>query len=191
MGGVAQGHSPESEEHAGERVAGLMEIDQEQYETVGALAAGEAVRRVSGDEQGCVVDDVAGRGCSVACHTDAGSDDPVGDASQEDQEQGEATGGTRIAQEAVTNALPHAPDATQMTVEIDGGADQLRLTIHDDGQPVTQRHPAPGNGPVGMTEQAEQLGGTLRAGSSTAGGWIVEATLPNTTPRAYAAKRSS
>jgi signal transduction histidine kinase len=100
----------------------------------------------------------------------------------------------RIAQEAVTNAMRHAPDATQVTVEVDGHADQLRMTVRDDGQPVTAGDPTPGYGLVGMRERAELLGGTLRAGPGPEGGWIVEATLPRHGPtpaRPHAAKRST
>jgi signal transduction histidine kinase len=100
----------------------------------------------------------------------------------------------RIAQEAVTNALRHAPDATQVTVEVDGHADQLRLTVRDDGQPVTAGDSVPGYGLVGMSERAALFGGTLRAGPAPEGGWLVEATLPKHGPtpaRPHAAKRSS
>jgi signal transduction histidine kinase len=100
----------------------------------------------------------------------------------------------RIAQEAVTNAVRHAPDATEVTVEVEAHADQVRLTVRDDGEPVTAGDPTPGYGLVGMRERAELLGGTLRAGPAPGGGWSVEATLPAGGPasaRPRAVKRSS
>jgi signal transduction histidine kinase len=100
----------------------------------------------------------------------------------------------RIAQEAVTNAIRHAPDATQVTVEVHGQADRVRLTVRDDGAPVVASDPTPGYGLVGMDERASLLGGTLRAGPSRAGGWTVQATLPRdgpTTAQPHAARRST
>jgi signal transduction histidine kinase len=39
----------------------------------------------------------------------------------------------RIAQEAVTNAVRHARDATRITVQVAGEDEQVRLTVRDDG----------------------------------------------------------
>ena len=83
----------------------------------------------------------------------------------------------RIAQEAVTNAMRHARDATRVTVEVTDEGEQVRLSVRDDGGPTTG-HPVAGYGVVGMTERASLLGGTLRAGPGTGGGWTVEAVLP-------------
>ena len=100
----------------------------------------------------------------------------------------------RIAQEAVTNAVRHAAGATQVTVEVAGHADRVCLTVRDDGDPLTAGGPAPGYGLVGMSERAELLGGTLRAGPAPEGGWAVRATLPRGAPAAAqprVAKRTS
>lgn len=83
----------------------------------------------------------------------------------------------RIAQEAVTNALRHARDATRIEVTINGEGRQVRLTVHDDGAPSSGGQ-ASGYGLVGMTERANLLGGTLRAGPAPAGGWQVDAAFP-------------
>ncbi len=83
----------------------------------------------------------------------------------------------RIAQESVTNALRHARDATQITVQVADEGERVRLTVRDDGDLPTA-HAAAGYSIVGMTERATLLGGTLRAGPEPRGGWTVEAVLP-------------
>jgi signal transduction histidine kinase len=89
----------------------------------------------------------------------------------------------RLAQESVTNARRHARHATQVTVAVTGDADQVRLTVDDDGSAAGGRAPA-GYGLVGMRERASLLGGTFSAGPAAERGWRVEAVLPRTgTPR--------
>ena len=89
----------------------------------------------------------------------------------------------RLAQESITNARRHARHATQVTVAVTGDADQVRLTIDDDGSAAGGRAPA-GYGLVGMQERASLLGGTFHAGPAAERGWRVEAVLPRTgTPR--------
>ena len=88
----------------------------------------------------------------------------------------------RLAQESITNARRHARHATQVTVAVTGDADQVRLTIDDDGATAGGRAPA-GYGLVGMRERASLLGGTFHAGPAERG-WRVEAVLPRSgTPR--------
>lgn len=89
----------------------------------------------------------------------------------------------RLAQESITNARRHARHATQVTVAVTGDADQVRLTIDDDGSAAGGRAPG-GYGLVGMRERASLLGGTFHAGPAAERGWRVEAVLPRTgTPR--------
>ncbi|MFE5807972.1 sensor histidine kinase [Streptomyces sp. NPDC056491] len=89
----------------------------------------------------------------------------------------------RIAQESITNARRHARHATQVAVAVTGDADQVRLTIDDDGSAAGGRAPA-GYGLVGMRERASLLGGSFHAGPAAERGWRVEAVLPRTgTPR--------
>ena len=85
----------------------------------------------------------------------------------------------RLAQESITNARRHARHATQVTVAVTGDADQVRLTIDDDGSAAGGRAPA-GYGLVGMRERASLLGGTFHAGPAGERGWRVEAVLPRT-----------
>lgn len=91
----------------------------------------------------------------------------------------------RIAQEALTNALKHAPGAP-VAVDLRRDGDVVVLTVHDDGAPV----PAPlggtalsaGTGLLTMRERAEGLGGTLEAGPAPGGGWTVRASVPAVAP---------
>ncbi len=70
----------------------------------------------------------------------------------------------RLAQESITNARRHARHATRVTVAVTGDADQVRLTVDDDGSVgMAGRAPA-GYGLVGMRERATLLGGTFHAG---------------------------
>jgi signal transduction histidine kinase len=85
----------------------------------------------------------------------------------------------RLAQESITNARRHARHATQVTVAVTGDADQVRLTVDDDGFAAGGRAPA-GYGLVGMRERASLLGGTFHAGPAAERGWRVEAVLPRT-----------
>lgn len=84
----------------------------------------------------------------------------------------------RIAQEALTNVTKHASGASTR-VEIDHGADELTVTVTDDGSPNPVRSAASGGlGLPGMRERAELLGGTLTAGPRPGGGFMVTARLP-------------
>ena len=80
----------------------------------------------------------------------------------------------RIAQEALTNAVRHAPGA-RTVVDLRVGADDARLTVDSDGPPG--RRTADGVGLLGMRERAEAVGGRLSAGPAGPG-WRVEAVLP-------------
>ena len=85
----------------------------------------------------------------------------------------------RLAQEAVTNALRHARQASEVQVRVDGDDDHVRVTVVDDGRAASASTASPpGFGLVGMAERAKLLGGTFAAGPGPAGGWTVAATLP-------------
>ena len=90
----------------------------------------------------------------------------------------------RLAQESITNARRHARHATRVTVAVTGDAEQVRLTVDDDGFCGAGGRPPVGYGLVGMRERATLLGGTFHAGPTAGQGWRVEAILPRTeTPR--------
>lgn len=85
----------------------------------------------------------------------------------------------RLAQESITNAVRHARHATRVTVSVDGDADCVRLTVHDDGDAGPfGAGSSSGYGLVGMAERATLLGGTLEAGPSPDTGWAISAVLP-------------
>lgn len=84
----------------------------------------------------------------------------------------------RLAQEALTNALRHARNASRVEIRVVEGEGRLRLRVTDDGQVDPARPASHGFGLLGMTERVQLLGGTLRAGPATGGGWTVDADLP-------------
>ncbi|OLZ49904.1 sensor histidine kinase [Amycolatopsis keratiniphila] len=84
----------------------------------------------------------------------------------------------RLAQEALTNALRHARDASRVQIRVVEGAGTLRLRVTDDGRIDPARSVNHGFGLLGMTERVHLLGGTLRAGPAPEGGWTVDAELP-------------
>jgi signal transduction histidine kinase len=82
----------------------------------------------------------------------------------------------RIVQEALTNALRHAP-GSRVSVTVEYGRD-LVLEVVDEG--AKNGHAAPpgsGHGLVGMRERAALYGGSLEAGPRD-GGFAVRAVLP-------------
>lgn len=89
----------------------------------------------------------------------------------------------RIAQEAVTNALRHARNATLVDVRVVGDRSAVSLVVRDDGDPgpADPAHEA-GFGLAVMAERALLLGGACRAGPGPDRGWVVSATLPRQVP---------
>jgi signal transduction histidine kinase len=91
----------------------------------------------------------------------------------------------RVVQEALTNALRHAPGArTEVTVDV--GADAVTVTVADDGggrggagrAAAPAQAPGGGRGLAGMRERVTTVGGTLEAGPQDGGGFRVRAVLP-------------
>ncbi len=78
----------------------------------------------------------------------------------------------RILQEALTNAVKHAP-GSPTAVRLGVGADTVALAVESAAEPGT----GTGVGLVSMRERAESLGGTCQAGPGGQG-WLVQATLP-------------
>jgi signal transduction histidine kinase len=89
----------------------------------------------------------------------------------------------RIVQEALTNARRHAEGAA-VDVELHYTADALWLRVRDNGpgppptSPSSTTTPPSGHGLLGMRERAAAVGGKLRTGAATGGGFVVEAMLP-------------
>jgi signal transduction histidine kinase len=82
----------------------------------------------------------------------------------------------RIVQEALTNVLRHAGNAS-VRVQVRRQGDQLSIEVADEGG-VAQVATGEGHGIAGMRERATALGGTFGAGPAPNGGWWVFATLP-------------
>jgi signal transduction histidine kinase len=83
----------------------------------------------------------------------------------------------RIVQEALTNALKHAPGA-QARVQVRYGHDDLELAVLDDGHGGTAPVSGGGHGLVGMRERVAMYGGSIEAGPERPDGFAVRVRLP-------------
>ncbi len=83
----------------------------------------------------------------------------------------------RIVQEALTNALRHAPGASVVVSCVRDG-DSLGVTVQNG--PGASLRPVSGSrlGLVGMSERAASVGGFVRAAPTPEGGFLVRAALP-------------
>jgi signal transduction histidine kinase len=86
----------------------------------------------------------------------------------------------RIVQEALTNAIKHAP-ASHVQVTVRYGDDALELVVRNDGSGAAESglvEDGGGRGLVGMRERVSLFRGELSAGRDPAGGYRVVARLP-------------
>jgi signal transduction histidine kinase len=83
----------------------------------------------------------------------------------------------RIVQEALTNVVRHAGDASVM-INLSRTDGQLRVSVADDGRQVRASDVLSGNGIRGMRERAAAVGGQADARPGPGGGVVVEAVLP-------------
>jgi signal transduction histidine kinase len=89
----------------------------------------------------------------------------------------------RLIQEGLTNIYKHA-GARQVDITVErresprGGADQLVLTVVDDGRGMELHAPTSGFGLSGMRERVEMIGGTFLLESEPGRGTSFAATLP-------------
>jgi len=95
----------------------------------------------------------------------------------------------RIVQEAITNAVKHAQDATAVAVELTWTPRRLEITVTDDGRAAEDGDGRPAGSPdgfglAGMRERAALYGGTATAGPRRGGGWTVSAAMPIVQPDA-------
>jgi signal transduction histidine kinase len=87
----------------------------------------------------------------------------------------------RIVQEALSNAMRHAPGAA-VEVKLYYGEAALVVEIRNEHSPAGARGGVPaeggGHGIIGMRERAAMLGGHLQAGPTEKGEFLVTAALP-------------
>lgn len=87
----------------------------------------------------------------------------------------------RMIQEALTNVLKHAPEATRAVISLRHRSDGIDLDVDNDDRSAPRDRPAgspAGRGLAGMRERVAVFGGTLEAGRRADGGWRVAARLP-------------
>jgi signal transduction histidine kinase len=86
----------------------------------------------------------------------------------------------RIVQESLSNASQHAPGAAVIvSVGQEAGAVLLRVANGPSGTAGSSGdEDGPGHGLTGMRERVALLGGSLSAGRSPDGGFVVSAVLP-------------
>jgi signal transduction histidine kinase len=84
----------------------------------------------------------------------------------------------RIVQEALTNALKHAP-GSHVSVRLERRADELALEVENDaGTGEAAMGVEGGHGLIGVRERVALFGGTLQAGPTNGGGFRLAAKLP-------------
>ena len=89
----------------------------------------------------------------------------------------------RVVQEGLTNVARHAR-ASQVWVRLEGDANQVSLSVEDDGQGFDMEavkrgsNHAPGIGLLGMQERLELLGGGLEITSRPGRGTRLVARIP-------------
>ena len=84
----------------------------------------------------------------------------------------------RIVQETLTNTSKHAPHAQNIFLTLKHAANQLILTVRNDGRDFAPHNGGPAYGLQGMHERAALLGGTLTVKKPDGGGTLVTLTIP-------------
>ena len=85
----------------------------------------------------------------------------------------------RIIQEALTNVIKHA-GAARATVRLEYAADELRISIRDDGsgRATSSDYSGSGHGLIGIRERVAVVGGEVQSGPRLDGGYEVWVRLP-------------
>jgi signal transduction histidine kinase len=89
----------------------------------------------------------------------------------------------RIAQEGLTNARKHAPDApTTVSVHrVEEGT--VTVTVHNEPTASAPMDlPGSGSGLVGLAERLRLVGGSIHKGPTADGGWQLRAVIPPPEP---------
>jgi signal transduction histidine kinase len=84
---------------------------------------------------------------------------------------------TRIAGEALTNAVRHS-GAQRISVKLGGSRKLLRIIVRDDGRGLPDELRPGSNGLRSMRERAATIGGTLEVGHADGGGTVVALKVP-------------
>lgn len=84
----------------------------------------------------------------------------------------------RVAQEALANAVRHAPGAPCEVIVDDRDADAVLLEVRNGPSTSAAEGPSGGFGLIGMRERAELTRATLEIGPADDGGWRVAMRLP-------------
>jgi len=84
----------------------------------------------------------------------------------------------RVVQEALSNAVRHAPHAVvEVSVKRSGG--ELEVTVHNTKPPGSPTPvPGSGHGLTGMRERVALVEGTVSAAPTPEGGYLVQAIIP-------------
>ena len=123
------------------------------------------------------VDELAGQLRAAGLDVELRLEGEVGDLPP-----GRALAAFRVVQEALTNALKHAP-ASHVEVTVRRSGRELEIDVVDDGEPSAGDPWASGGyGLVAMRERVTMYGGTLEARRRPDGGFAVSARLPTGAP---------
>jgi signal transduction histidine kinase len=86
--------------------------------------------------------------------------------------------------EALQNVLKHAADARRVVIRLDGGAEQLRFSVRDDGAGAPGGTIRPGAGVTNMHDRLAAVGGDVQVVSTPNVGTLVRGHAPTADVRA-------
>jgi len=102
--------------------------------------------------------------------------------------------GYRVVQETLTNALKYSGVGSRTTVDLGWTDQKLIITVQDDGKGLVSDGvvlPSSGRGLIGLRERVSIAGGSLTAGPTEGGGFLVSAELPASNDRAHRSSNAS
>jgi signal transduction histidine kinase len=160
---------PEAAQRALDAIAESARQGQDDLRRLVALLGGENVARPDLALIGEVVERAARSGLKVTCRFE-------GDHAVTPPATAQLA--FRVVQEALTNALRYAPGSS-VHVLVRGEGAALVVRVSNDGSTQAPTGIAgTGRGLAGLRERVQGIGGSLVAGLAPAGGWSVEARLP-------------